>query len=898
MLDSIKRVNELRQLLAEAKREREHAADVLANLLTGGAKVDEVDRSLRRSHEEAHAMSDTLTRLALRMDALDARLPTLETVDTRIENLSRSVGAIEQTTQGLLGPDSPLQTSRALAQQIDAQQMQARASLEALRMDQDALDLLREQLRQAQGETKDASDRFNATKAEFEQARVLAAQLTQDYGKIRDTAREAREYSDATMDAAKEIEKKLASFTALEEMSKAAKERLASLNLLAEHVAQKTKALDAQKQTVEHAIVESNRLNEMVWTMDGQVAKLNEQIRHVTRTEETVDRIEKLARETAAQVDAATSSKDAFLQDLGRMDRDRAVLSEFIRGYQERVVLERRALDSFDQRLVAAHAAVQDIEAKVETVTAKDRALAAMNQQLTAMDTQAGALLGQVTELEQRQAKLDSLRDRLDEVDDLSQRTEQKHANLVELRATLDTLKGEIDGFYLAHKTVQQMVERLDADRVSLATFMERMDTFRAFSPELDAKLDTVTARLSIVDEGVHKASNLVSLADQLDREMTRIANNQRFVEKVETRMNALHTLATDVGSKLAEQLARRAEIDTLSGACDTVAVHLADVEQKLEALSAVHHALEPLRTEVAELKTQTDQAYTRFKDAQQAEAVVAEQGRRLEALVSANRNASAEVAVSLKQVQGLADELKKSTATKDGLLEELTRVQGRQRDVMAQAAASDAQATRLDAALRQLEQRRTQMAFMEKSISGFETKLDALRNLSEDVDRKIDALDSRSAVVDAVKREVDGVHDVSARSRADLQHLTDQRVEVLAIRQQVDALLARASETQAQMDRIEERRQHVDEVYGKANSVVNLLEDVRLNLELVNEQKAVVDHVAADLARLDSLVASSQRTLKALEAERELAQRIEKSITTLRAGKGKDDDAKGQRSA
>ena len=898
MLDSIKRINELRELLSRARHEREETASVLASLLIKREHVDEVDRSLKRAHDEAHTMTGSLGRLSARMDTLDTRLRAFEAVDARIARMHDAVTEVEKSAQDLVGPEGALQSYRAMAQQVNAQQAQARASLEALRKDQESLDGLRDQLRQAQGDVKDATDRFQATKTEFEQMRALAAQLTTDYGKVRDTTREARENAESTMDAAKEIEKKLSSFTALEEMSKTTKERLAALNLLAEHVTQKTKSLEAQKQTLEHAIVESNRLNEMVWSMDAQVAKLNENVRHVTRTEEIVDRLEKLARDASAHVDTATASKDAFLQDLGRMDKDRAALSEFIRGFEERVTLERKELDSFDHRLAAAHTAIADIEGKVETVTAKDRALAAMTQQIATMDTQAAALRGQLTEIERWQAPLESLHDRLNEVEDLSARTEHTYAGLVELRTTLGSLKDEIDRFYLSHQTALQLVDRLDADRVSLATLMERMDSFRSLTPELDAKLDTVTSRLSIVDEGVHKASNLVALADELDRQMIRIANNQKFVEKVETRVNALHALAIDIDGKLAEQLARRAELETMRGSCETVGVQVADVQQKIEALTAVQRALLPMRTEVATLKIQIDHEHARFKDAQQAEGVVAEQGRRLEELVSASRNVAAEVAAGLKQVQALADDLKQSTSAKDELLEELTRVQGRQRDVAAQSAASDEQTKRLDAALRQLEQRRTQMAFMEKSIAGFEAKFDTLRQLSEDLDRKIEAIQNRTAIVDAVKREVDGVHAVSARSRADLEYVTDQRAEVLAIRQQVDGLLASAAETQEQMVRIEDRRHHVEEIYGKTNFAVNLLEDVRLNLELITEQKAVVDHVASDLAKLDSLVTSSQRTLKALEAERELAARIEKSIKSLRAKAGKDDEGKGKRTA
>ncbi len=74
-----------------------------------------------------------------------------------------------------------------------------------------------------------------------------------------------------------------------------------------------------------------------------------------------------------------------------------------------------------------------------------------------------------------------------------------------------------------------------------------------------------------------------------------------------------------------------------------------------------------------------------------------------------------------------------------------------------------------------------------------------------------------------------------------------------------------------------------VDEVQSKTNLISNLLEDVRVNLETLGEQKAVIDHVAEKLARLEFVMQEAQNTLRTLQHERELAERIEQSIKQLR---------------
>jgi uncharacterized coiled-coil DUF342 family protein len=75
-----------------------------------------------------------------------------------------------------------------------------------------------------------------------------------------------------------------------------------------------------------------------------------------------------------------------------------------------------------------------------------------------------------------------------------------------------------------------------------------------------------------------------------------------------------------------------------------------------------------------------------------------------------------------------------------------------------------------------------------------------------------------------------------------------------------------------------------VDEVQTKTSLISNLLEDVRVNLETLGEQKAVIDHVAEKLARLEFMMQEAQTTVRTLQHERELAERIEKSIKQLRA--------------
>ena len=58
---------------------------------------------------------------------------------------------------------------------------------------------------------------------------------------------------------------------------------------------------------------------------------------------------------------------------------------------------------------------------------------------------------------------------------------------------------------------------------------------------------------------------------------------------------------------------------------------------------------------------------------------------------------------------------------------------------------------------------------------------------MTEDIENKIHNVAQREAIVDAVRKEVEGVHEISARSKSDLQYVEAHRSDVAALRETVD---------------------------------------------------------------------------------------------------------------
>ena len=125
--------------------------------------------------------------------------------------------------------------------------------------------------------------------------------------------------------------------------------------------------------------------------------------------------------------------------------------------------------------------------------------------------------------------------------------------------------------------------------------------------------------------------------------------------------------------------------------------------------------------------------------------------------------------------------------------------------------------------------------------------------------------------------------------SQAPATKSADPRVELAAKipGAKVEDLLGRVNDTDSKIAAIESRLEMVEEVQTRANAITNLLDDINVNLEMLGEQRAVIDHVGEKLARLDFMVQEAQNTLRALQREREVAERIEQGIKSLRASSG-----------
>jgi chromosome segregation ATPase len=197
----------------------------------------------------------------------------------------------------------------------------------------------------------------------------------------------------------------------------------------------------------------------------------------------------------------------------------------------------------------------------------------------------------------------------------------------------------------------------------------------------------------------------------------------------------------------------------------DGVAAQLTDAQQKLAAMTSAQAELEPIANHITTLHSEIERARAGLRALEQDGNALAAQERRFADLVDASRTLAGDVAQRLETVQGLQAELGKAGALKEQLLGELAHVQSRERDTFAQLEAAEDQFKRLDVLWKKLEQRRSQLEEAEQTLSRVDGRMNELRHLSDEVDRKIQAIADREQVVEAVKRGVEEIHALGRKS-------------------------------------------------------------------------------------------------------------------------------------
>ena len=270
-------------------------------------------------------------------------------------------------------------------------------------------------------------------------------------------------------------------------------------------------------------MVQANRVNEMVWSMDEQIGKLNEGMKQAARAEESIGRIEKLTLEAAAQLDGVAKTRQEAERDTARLSKDTAALLETARGHVDALAIKKKEFEAFDERVHTLQGSVGDAESRMTALTAKDKNLVELGQKVDGLSKKFEALFAQSDDLARKQQSLETLHDQIGIVDEAAKKATWQMDALRHSRQDLDVLRKEVQEFYKSHAEIVTLVDKLGANRQALEGFGDRMNALSARAPELESKMEAILGQMKLVDEGTQKATRLNQVVAELDAQISRV---------------------------------------------------------------------------------------------------------------------------------------------------------------------------------------------------------------------------------------------------------------------------------------------------------------------------------------------------------------------------------------
>ena len=363
-------------------------------------------------------------------------------------------------------------------------------------------------------------------------------------------------------------------------------------------------------------------------------------------------------------------------------------------------------------------------------------------------------------------------------------------------------------------------------------------------APAVATAIDDLKSRVAETEASAGRAVAMRRQIEELAKRLDLLTPRFQVVDDVQTRLSRLYDLSAESTESWRPQLDRQTEIDRARVFCDGLTTQVSDAQQKLQILEAAHAALAAVPEQIAAVQADLAGAHRSLASLARDEQAVVAQERRLIELGKTAGVLFGDISARIQTLQTVQAELAEVGARKDDLYAALEQIQAMERGASDHFHETRSLLEQLSARWKQLDQRRADLAAVERTIEVWKPACPPSIVSDEGLNAKIAGFGEREGIIDAVRQELDAIHDVARKSREDLAVITDQRTAIVEARQDVERVAQAVAETTEKLGGVERRSAAVDEVRRKADAVARLLDDVNVTLNAVGEQKAMIDHV------------------------------------------------------
>ena len=483
--------------------------------------------------------------------------------------------------------------------------------------------------------------------------------------------------------------------------------------------------------------------------LDGLLTRAAELQQKQTDLESAQDRLSQVDELTWARFDALQKSRadlKTFQEEIHAFRTSRADITE-VAG---KLAADRTAFEGFVQRVADFQRRMPGLDSEMDSISTK---WSVAGKAVTVLGKRTDGLETRVDTLQQKQTDLESLQDRLNQVDELSNRAGAQLDALQKSRADLETLQAEIQALHTSHADITEAAGKLAADRTAFEGFVQRVADFQQRLPGLDSEMDSIATQWSVATQAVtvlgKKTDRLEDRFGQLLTQATALEQKQADLESLQHRVNQFEELSTT-----AEKLA--ADRTAFEGFVQRVA----DFQQRMPGLDSemdtIATQLSVAGKAVTVLGKKTDGLETRVDTLQQKQTDLESLHDRLHQVDALSKTAEKLAAqqVIFERFVARVDDFQQRMPELESKMDAVTAkatVVATQTQVVA---AQTDQAVRLVAMADDLDLRVTRIEDHRQAVESIEARLNALKTLSDNVDRKLKEHVGRRTDVDETRRE------------------------------------------------------------------------------------------------------------------------------------------------
>jgi chromosome segregation ATPase len=449
-------------------------------------------------------------------------------------------------------------------------------------------------------------------------------------------------------------------------------------------------------------------------------------------------------------------------------------------------------------------------------------------------------------------------------------------------RGMVEDTSRQLTEFNAVRAEIQSHLESLRQSREEVLRSDRLLSDFRKASHDAELTAQQILQRLGRIDEVHDRVRALEDLSQQLEAKFESFAPRLEFVEGVESRLNLLNDLSRDIDHRAEQQLARRAELESMRVAQQGLAQQLSEVQRLVTSLQG-SKVLTTMDGRLAGLEQRLEAFESRLPGFEAIERSITDSEKRALGLAEKVDQLGARVETQNERLGVLNQEVERVNDRRKDWLQEVSRVESRQKELHYHSETTELQLRKVSDLARHLDERRNELAVTERKLSQYDERVTAFETLLSDLNGKMDYLKSREDAVSQIQHQVDTLFETCERTRNHAMAVVGARQEIAEAREKLDKLAERSALLDGKLGQLEAGRAQLEESEFKINVLNNILSDIDVNLEHFKQQKANVDHLAEKLARLEFTIKQAEAMMKLLQDERELAGRIQHELQSVR---------------